>query len=59
MAKTKNEYAFTDLARDVLQQEKKPLTTKQIWNMALEKGFDKNLDTKTNDKVLTLNSSIY
>ena len=59
MAKTKNEYAFTDLTRDVLQQEKKPLTTKQIWNMALEKGFDKNLDTKANDKVLTLNSIIY
>lgn len=34
---------FLELAQSVLKEEKKPLTATEIWNLAVEKGYDKKL----------------
>ena len=59
MAKPKKEYAFIDLAKEVLTEAKKPLTTHEIWSIAKDKGLDQQLETKAINKEATLNSSIY
>lgn len=59
MAKPKKEYAFTDLAEEVLKNAKQPLTTNEIWKKATILGLDKKLDTKAVDIERALHSSIY
>ena len=58
MAKPKKEYAFTDLAEEVLKNAQQPLTTSEIWKKATELGLDKKLDTKSVDIVCSLNSNL-
>lgn len=37
---------FLELAQLILKEEKKPLTAIEIWNHAVEKGYDKKLNSQ-------------
>jgi len=37
---------FLELAERVLREEKRPLTANEIWTLATEKGYDKQLNSE-------------
>lgn len=51
--------AFIQLARKVMEIEKRPLTISEIWQIALEKGFDKELNTVGITPWDTLSAMLY
>lgn len=50
---------FLELAERVLSEEKRPLTTNEIWTLATEKGYDKQLNTVGKTPWATLGAQIY
>lgn len=37
---------FKELAKRILEEEKRPLAVKEIWEIAVKKGYDKLCDTQ-------------
>jgi len=50
---------FLELAQSILKEEKKPLTSTEIWNLAVEKGYDKKLNSQGKTPWSTLGAQIY
>lgn len=50
---------FLQLARKVLEEEKQPLTTTEIWGRAEEKGYTKDVNTKGKTPTATLAAQLY
>ncbi|KQM56834.1 COG2958 family protein [Chryseobacterium sp. Leaf201] len=50
---------FLELAQSILKEEKKPLTATEIWNLAVEKGYDKKLNSQGKTPWSTLGAQIY
>jgi len=50
---------FLDLAEKVLREEQKPLTYKEIWEVAQQKGFDKDINTRGKTPWATIYSRLY
>lgn len=50
---------FLDLAEKVLQEEKRPMTASEIWLFAVEKGYDKFLNSEGKTPWATLGAQIY
>jgi HB1, ASXL, restriction endonuclease HTH domain/Bacterial SH3 domain len=55
MAKT----TFLELAKNVLTEEKRPLSPSEIWKIAVAKGYDSQLATKGKTPASTLYSAIF
>ncbi|MCL4322093.1 MAG: HTH domain-containing protein [Deltaproteobacteria bacterium] len=51
--------SFKDLAKKVIMEEKRPLTTMEIWDIAKQKGYDKSCNTKGETPWKTINAYIY
>lgn len=50
---------FLELAEKVLEEEKRPLTANEIWTLAVEKGYDKLLNSEGKTPWATLGAQIY
>ena len=50
---------FLQLARKVIQEEKRPLTAREIWEIAQSKGYDKELQTQGKTPSSTLGAMLY
>lgn len=50
---------FLELAESILKEEKKPLTSIEIWNIAVKKGYDKKLNSQGKTPWSTLGAQIY
>lgn len=50
---------FKELSKKVLEEEKRPLTTEEIWNIAVKKGFNKLCDTQGKTPWRTIGAQIY
>lgn len=50
---------FLELAEVILREEKKPLTSIEIWNIAAQKGYDKQLNSQGKTPWSTLGAQIY
>ncbi|MGQ9706194.1 MAG: HTH domain-containing protein [bacterium] len=50
---------FLELAEMILKEEGKPLTSKEIWQIAKNKGYDKNVGTKGKTPWNTIGAKIY
>lgn len=50
---------FLELAERVLREEKRPLTANEIWTLATEKGYDKQLNSEGKTPWATLGAQIY
>lgn len=50
---------FLEFAARVLQEEKKPLTAIEIWNIGIKKGYDKHLNSEGKTPWATLGAQIY
>lgn len=50
---------FLELAEKILSEEKRPLTASQIWALASEKGYDKELNSEGKTPWATLGAQIY
>jgi len=50
---------FLELAERVLREEKQPLTAIEIWTLAIEKGYDKQLNSEGKTPWATLGAQIY
>lgn len=50
---------FLELAQSILKEEKKPLTATEIWNLAVEKGYNKKLNSQGKTPWSTLGAQIY
>jgi uncharacterized protein len=50
---------FLELAEQVLKEEKKPLTSNEIWNLAIIKGYDKQLKSEGKTPWATLGAQMY
>lgn len=50
---------FLELAEKVLQEEKRPMTASEIWLFAVEKGYDKFLNSGGKTPWATLGAQIY
>ncbi|HRP89447.1 MAG TPA: HTH domain-containing protein [Edaphocola sp.] len=50
---------FIELAEKVLKEEKRPLTANEIWTLATEKGYDKQLNSEGKTPWQTLYAQIY
>ncbi len=50
---------FLELASRVLEQEKKPLSVDEIWNIAKSKGYDKDLASQGKTPWATIAAQIY
>lgn len=50
---------FLELAEVILREEKKPLTSIEIWNIAAKKGYDKQLNSQGKTPWSTLGAQIY
>ena len=50
---------FLQLAERILRQEKRPLTANEIWAIASEKGYDKELNKQGKTPWATLGAQIY
>ena len=58
MAKKTGSYTVLDLAKEVIQENKRPLTAQEIWNSATNEQKNK-LDSEAANKVQTIYCSIY
>lgn len=50
---------FLELAELIIKEENRPLTANEIWNMAAEKGYDKQLNTQGKTPWATLGALLY
>lgn len=50
---------FLELAELILKEEKKPLTANEIWNIAIKKGYEKQLNTQGKTPWATLGALMY
>lgn len=50
---------FVELAEDVLKTAERPLTYKEIWEIAISKGLDKKVGSKGKTPMYTLAAKIY
>lgn len=50
---------FIELAEQVLKEEKIPLTSNEIWDLAIIKGYDKQLNSKGKTPRDTLSAQLY
>ena len=50
---------FLELAEKVLKEEKRPLTPNEIWNLATEKGYDKEVKSRGKTPWATLGAQLY
>jgi hypothetical protein len=50
---------FLELAKKVIEEEKKPLAIEEIWETALKKGYDKDVETKGKTPWRTIGAQIY
>ena len=50
---------FLELAKRILEEENKPLSADEIWGLAIEKGYDKNIATTGKTPARTINAQIY
>jgi len=50
---------FLELAKKVLEEEEKPLSAEEIWTVAQEKSYDKEIGTKGKTPVATIAARIY
>ena len=50
---------FTELAEKVLKEEKRPLTSNEIWTLATEKGYEKQLDSEGKTPWASLGARLY
>ena len=50
---------FLELAEKVLREEKRPLTSSEVWTLATEKGYDKQLKSEGKTPWATLGAQIY
>jgi hypothetical protein len=50
---------FLELAERVLREEKRPLTANEIWTLATEKGYDKQLNSEGKTPWATLGAQLY
>jgi len=50
---------FLELAEQILKEEKKALTSNQIWTIAIQKGYDKKLNSEGKTPWATLGAQIY
>jgi len=50
---------FLELAERVLREQKRPLTANEIWTLATETGYDKQLNSEGKTPFLTLSAQIY
>ncbi len=39
-------WTFLELAKKIFKEEKKPLSSEEIWEIAKSRGYDKNVDTQ-------------
>ena len=51
--------SFFQLAQRVIKEVQHPLTANEIWEIAQEKGYDKELDTKGKTPWATLAARLY
>ncbi|HKQ09266.1 MAG TPA: HTH domain-containing protein [Blastocatellia bacterium] len=54
-----HQWTFLELAKRVLEEEKKPLSPEEIWNLAIAKGYDKNLGSQGKTPLATLGARLY
>lgn len=52
-------YTYTRLMKEVLIENGKPMTIKQMWDYACEKGFDRKLDSIGKTPKKTMYSCLY
>ncbi len=50
---------FLELAEKVLKEEKRPLTPNEIWNLATEKGYDKEVKSQGKTPWKTISAELY
>lgn len=50
---------FKELAQKVLEEEKRPLTVREIWEIAVEKGYDKLVNSSGKTPWRTVGAQIY
>ena len=50
---------FLELSELILKEEAKPLTSNEIWNIAIKKGYNKQLNTQGKTPWSTLGAQIY
>lgn len=50
---------FLELAEKVLKEEKRPLTPNEIWNLATEKGYDKEVKSQGKTPWATIGAQLY
>ncbi len=50
---------FLELAEQILKEERKALTSNQIWTIAIQKGYDKKLNSEGKTPWATLGAQIY
>ena len=50
---------FKELAKKILEEEKRPLTASEIWKIAVEKGYDKLCNSKGKTPERTLAAQLY
>lgn len=50
---------FLELAELILSEEEKPLTSNEIWNLAIKKGYEKQLNSQGKTPWATLGALIY
>jgi len=54
-----HQWTFLELAKRVLEDEKKPLSPEEIWNLAVTKGYDINLGSQGKTPLATLGARLY
>ncbi len=52
-------FTFKELARKILEEEKRPLTVEEIWKIALKKGYDKLCSSQGKTPWRTIGAQIY
>ena len=50
---------FLELARKVIEEEKRPLSVEEIWELAQSKGYDKEVGSKGQTPTATIGAQIY
>ena len=50
---------FLELAKKVIEEEKKPLSAEEIWIVAQEKGYEKEVETKGKTPAASIGARIY
>ena len=50
---------FLELAEKILTEKQQPLSSTEIWNFAIQKGYEKELNTEGKTPWATLGAQIY